>query len=94
MDVNQISLLSGSLLAILFEHLPGLSGWFEKQTPQGKRLVNLLSMVLVVGAAFGLACAGRYSGFACSADGAWEALTALVLAIAGNQGTYKIIKKK
>jgi hypothetical protein len=93
MDANQISALAGSLLAILFEYIPGLSDWYEPKTAPIKRLIMLGSMVLVVAATYGLSCLGRTAVFVCTSSGIWDAIYALVTAIVFNQGTHMITKK-
>ena len=69
MSAELLSILAGSLLALLFAYLPGLSGWYERlgSNPSGgtrKRLVMLACLALTAGASFGLACTswGRLLG--------------------------------
>jgi hypothetical protein len=73
MTVEMLSILAGSLLALLFAYLPGLSGWYQRlgderlvdqpetNQPDGgtrKRLVMLACLAVTAAASFGLACSG------------------------------------
>ena len=94
MTPEQIAILAGAFLAILFEYLPGLSGWYDPLSPQQKRLFMLGLMSVVTAVAFGLSCAGLFAVFACTWLGAWDALLALVAAVAANQGVHLLTKRK
>jgi hypothetical protein len=68
-----LSILAGSLLALLFAYLPGLSGWYQRLEDQPlvlkpldrsagggtrKRLVMLACLAVTAATSFGLACSG------------------------------------
>lgn len=89
MDNNQYAALAGTLLSLAGFYFPGFKTWFEKQTSDKKQLVMLGLIFIAVGARFALGCLGRDHAFACSVDGAWDALFAYGLAIVFNAGIYK-----
>ena len=94
MSVELISALAGMVLSIALEFIPGLEKWYAKFNPQEKRLVMLIALLLVVGGAFGLSCAGLFAAFACSWPGAWEAVMAFIAALVANQSVHFVLKKE
>jgi hypothetical protein len=101
MTAEFLSILAGSLLALLFAYLPGLSDWYEglgngqpADSGTRKRLVMLACLALTACASYGLACSGwgHYFGLSlsCSQAGAAELLRAFLLALAANQSTHRI----
>lgn len=104
MNAEMLSILAGSLLALLFAYTPGLADWYgqlgagsEGQPEDGgtrKRLVMLACLALTASAIFGLACTGWGQAFgltlSCTDAGAAELIKAFVLALAANQSTHRI----
>ena len=91
MESFNIGAVAGAVLSLLFKYVPGLNTWYDGQKPQNKELVMLGVVVLVVGGAYGLSCAGWLDIYACTEAGAKNAVFALVGAVAGNQGTYLML---
>lgn len=108
MSAEMLSILAGSLLALLFAYTPGLADWYQRlgsgtegQPDDGgarKRLVMLACLALTAGASFGLACSGWGREFGlelgCNQPGAAELLKAFVLALAANQSTHRISPRR
>ena len=76
-------------MKVIEAYIPGFKSWYEKLTAENKQLFMLGLLFVVVGGKFGLGCLGKDATFACTVDGAWNALVAYVLAIAANAGIYK-----
>ena len=94
MSIELISALAGMVISLALEFIPGLEGWYAKFDPQQKRLVMLVALVLVVGGAFGLSCAGLVTAFVCNWFGAWQAVMAFIAALVANQSVHLVLKKK
>ena len=108
MSAEMLSILAGSLLALLFAYTPGLADWYQQlgmgsdgRPADGgtrKRLVMLACLALTACASFGLACSGWGQDFGlpltCSQAGAAELLKAFVLALAANQSTHQISPRR
>ena len=84
---------AAGLLAVLFEYVPGLSPWYDKRTPEQKRLIMLGLLVLVCLAVFGLGCAGYLDTVSCDQAGAMQLVWMLLVAIGVNQGVHRIGKR-
>jgi protein-S-isoprenylcysteine O-methyltransferase Ste14 len=93
MTTEQLILIAGAVLAVLFAYIPGLASWFEPLENTKKRLIMLGILIVVTGAIFGLSCAGILSSVTCDKAGAISLVTALIYAIVANQGTYQILPK-
>ena len=93
MSVELISAIAGILISLILEFVPGVEGWYNKFTPQQKRLVMLVALFIVVGGAFGLSCAGLLAIFVCSVAGAWQAVMAFIAALVANQSVHLVLKK-
>lgn len=89
MAIEQFSVIAAAILALAGAYLPGVRPWYEGLDADRKQLVMLAAIFAVVAGKFGLGCLGKDATFMCTADGAYEALTAFVLAIATNAGVYK-----
>lgn len=94
MENLELAALAGALLSLLFEYVPGLSGWYDTKPETTKRLVMLGAIVIVAAGVYGLSCFNTpWVYVECSTTGLFELLSAVVFAIAGNQATHKIAKK-
>lgn len=90
MTAEQLSLIVGVVLSLLFSYFPGLKGWFEKLQPDEKRLVMLGVLFVVTAGIFGLSCAKLFEYFVCSWSGVWEAVKLFILAAVANQTAYSL----
>lgn len=89
MDIQQFSVIAAAVLALAGAYLPGVKAWYESLDADRKQLVMLGAIFATVAGKFGLSCLGKDATFVCTADGAYDALVAFVLAIATNAGVYK-----
>ncbi len=90
---TQLTTIAAALLAVLAEYVPGLKDWYGSLTETYKKLVMLGLLVIVVGVTFGLSCAGWLNAWQCNEVGLRDALYALALAIAANQGTHLLTRR-
>lgn len=93
MTPTEIVTITGVLLAVLFEYLPGLHTWYNALKDTEQRLIMLGLMVITVAATYGLSCAGWLHAWQCNQVGIKDAVFALGLAIAANQGTHRILPR-
>ena len=84
----------GVVVSLLFEYVPGLSGWYNGLKDEYQQLFMLGVLALVVGGAFGLSCADWEYFYTCDQLGAKDAIYAFVGALVGSQGAYLISPKK
>lgn len=93
MSVELISAIAGIILSLAFEFIPGFEKWYGGQSEQYKRLFMVAALVLVVGGAYGLSCAGLIAMFPCTGAGAWLAVQAFIAALVANQSVHLVLKK-
>lgn len=86
--------LAGVVIQLLFAYIPGVSGWYEKQTGQMKGLVQVGTMALVSAGALGLACVGWFDiPLTCDQAGIETVIKAFFVALAANQSIYLTVVK-
>ena len=93
MSPELVSAIAAVLLSVGFEYIPGLSKWYNALPDTSQRLIMLGCLCITVAGAFGLSCAGWLSVFQCTNAGIRDAVFALILAVAANQGVYNILPK-
>ena len=97
MTIYALVYLASGLLSLAFSYIPKLSTWYAEQSAQIKKLVMGAALLVTTGAVFGFGCAGWAASLGlpqleCTQYGAGDALKMLMLALAVNQGVYKITK--
>ena len=89
MSSENLSLIAGTVLSLVFSYVPGAKGWFMQFGPQVKRLIMLVLIILSAGAVYGLACLGWGNELgitlSCDQTGLFGLLRQVVLAIIANQ---------
>jgi len=91
MTVEQLALLGGTLLSLLFSYVPGLSGWFDAKDKTIKRLIMAVLLLVVAGGALALSCANlANTGVACTQQGVMDLIGIYILALVANQSVYAI----
>jgi hypothetical protein len=93
MTTEVIAAVSGIVLALAFEYIPGLHPWYNAQENNRQRLIMLAALALTVGGAYGLSCAGWLSLYPCTELGGREAIFAFVTALVTNQSTHRILPR-
>ena len=93
-----ISGIAGVLLSLVFSYVPGAKAWFEKLTGDQKRLVMLVTCLLVPLGMIGLSCAGLGADFGltvtCDRAGFVELAKAFAVAAIANQAAYQLSPAK
>lgn len=96
MTAEELSLIAGAVLSLLFSYVPGLSAWWEKLETEVKRLGMLLLLTTTAVVIYALSCAGVAQDLGifvvCDKAGAIELFMILVMALIANQGVYKLTK--
>jgi len=94
MSAENLSLIAGTLLSLVFSYVPGAKGWFTQFDPQVKRLIMLGLIIISAGVVYSLACLGWGTEFGinlqCSQSGLFALVEQVVLTIIANQGVYAI----
>ena len=93
MNAEQLSLVTGMVLSIGLQIIPGLKDWFDKLTADLKRLIIVALLAVVAAAIFGLSCLNVIHEVACTSAGAWLMFEYFALAAVANQVTYKLIRR-
>lgn len=90
MTPEQLALIAGAVLSLLFSYIPGLKNWFEGLSPEYKRLFMAGVLLVAALALFGGSCLNLWGYFVCSWLGLWEAVKLWLLAVAANQTIYLV----
>jgi hypothetical protein len=94
MSAEELSLVVGLLLSLLFSYVPGFKGRFEALATETKRLVMAGLLVLVAVGSYGVACWNILDvGVSCDQPGIVGLVTAFIAALVANQATYLISPK-
>lgn len=93
MTQEELVALVGIVTSLVFSYLPHVKDWFDAQTANVKRLLQVAVAVVVAGAVFGLSCAGLLHGFTCDWAGALSMLRLVVVFVIANQAAYSVTPK-
>ena len=90
MDENTLSLIAGSVLSLFFSYFPGVKGKYEKLTPDYKRVVMLVSLLVSAIGVYVTSCYGIFPTVECTREGVLGLVKVFILALVANQGTHKL----
>jgi len=93
MTPQNIVVVGGVILSLLFEYVPGVYEWHQKLGKRQTAAVMAGLMALVVLAAWLLSCYGPYNFLECNEAGAWNGFELYALALIANQVTYQLAGK-
>lgn len=87
-----LTVLAAGVVALIFAYFPGLRTKYAGLATEQKSIIMILLLLILTGVMTGLSCAGvlQVNGFQCTKDGFIRAGWMFMLALAANQGTYKI----
>jgi len=89
-----VVMVVSAVLMFVFEYLPGVADWYNKQTEVNKKRIMFGLLFLTVAVVFAGGCLGWFViAVTCDALGAVAALTLLFEAVAINQGAHRLFKK-
>ena len=93
LTAENLAMMLASAMAMAFDHLPALRGWFGALEPATKRLWMSALLALLAGAVAFAGCQGwLQTDLACQPD-QWPRLTQLLmLAMASNQAAHMLAK--
>lgn len=89
-----LSAIAGSLLSLGLEYIPGIAPRYAALDEVQKRLVMLVLIIASAAGLFGASCGDFLVYVECSSDGILELLGMIGIAIAANQGTHGLTKKR
>lgn len=92
-DQTSIAAISGVILSVLADWIPGFSPWYASQGYQKKRLVMAGLVLLTAVAIFLLACYSPLVYAECSERGAWELVELVTAVLIGNQSAHMLFKR-
>jgi hypothetical protein len=92
-----LALLAGGVLSLVLAYFPWVSAWYNKFDSPHKQFINLVALLFVSLAMFGLSCLGWLEGLGlppvtCDQPGALALVRAFILALVGSSGTYTATK--
>ena len=92
--LDLLAMLAGALLSVLVE-IPGIKGYYDRLTDNGKRLTMTAMLVVAALVIYGLSCAGLLGIFGdvsltCDQAGIMLLIRTLFVAIASNQSVFSL----
>ena len=94
MTAENLSLVAGTTLSLVFSYVPGARSWFEGFDPEIRRVIMLALLVCSAGTVYGFSCLGWAVEWGvsleCDRSGLFGLIEQLVLAIIANQSIYAI----
>jgi len=90
MTGQQLAVVAGIVLSLLFSYVPGLQAWYSAKDSQTKSLIMLGAVLLVAAGALGVSCAGWWPIVTCDKLGTKSLIEAFVAAMIANQATYLV----
>lgn len=94
MSAENLGIVAGILLSLIFSYVPGAADWFATLDANRKRLVMLGLLAATSIGIVGLACAGLSNTIVCDRPGILAIAQAFVLAAIANQTTYELSPKR
>jgi hypothetical protein len=94
MSAEQLAMVAGVILSLVFSYVPGVSDWYAKRTATEKSLIMAGLLALVAAGALGLSCARVIDAVVCTRDGAMGLVYAFIAALIANQATFVISPQK
>jgi hypothetical protein len=80
----------GAVVSLLFSYVPGLSGWFYKQTVDARKGIMAIVVIVVAALMYGALALGIIEGLPLGAATAWKFAEVVFFVLAGNQIIYMI----
>lgn len=97
MTAENLAVICGAVLSLIFSYAPGLSAKWEVLAAEVKRLWMLVLLFIVSVIVFSLACTGWGADFGivvtCDRTGFVGLVQALIYAVMANQTAYMLTKK-
>lgn len=93
MTSEQLAGLTGIVLQLLFEYLPGVSDWFGGLTAVTKRLTMAGLMAVTAVGVYFASCYTMWAAVSCDNAGIMSLISAFVAALVANQGAHLLFKR-
>jgi len=94
MTPEELALLLGAILSLVFAYFPWVKDWFDGLDSAYKPLLNAGLLLVLALALVGLNCLNLADYFECSYAGVFDAVIVWILALLGNQVTYAILVRQ
>ena len=94
MTPEQLVVLLGAVLSLVFAYFPWVKDWFEGLDSVWKPLLNAGLLLVLALALVGLGCLNVVDYFECSTAGVIEALIVWLFAVVANQATYAVVVRQ
>lgn len=89
-EAFEIGAIAGSVLSLVLSYAPGVGGWYDEQSAENKQIINIVLILVVSFALFGLGCAALADvGIPCSAQGVLNLAILVLFSIFSNASVYK-----
>lgn len=97
MNSNELSLLLGTALSLVFTFVPSLRDWYEKLDARTRAQVMAIGIIVISIGLVGASCAGLDGSVSCTKDGVLgfvkNAVVTALLALASNQTAHLLTKR-
>jgi multisubunit Na+/H+ antiporter MnhG subunit len=97
MNSNELSLLLGTALSLVFTFVPSLNRWYEQLDAKTKAQVMAVGIIVISIGVVGASCAGLDASISCTKDSvmsfAKNGVVSALLALASNQTAHSITKR-
>lgn len=94
MSAESLSLVTGTLLSLIFSYVPGVHNSYSNLEPTMKRLIMLGLLLVASGCIYGLSCLGWVQEWGvaikCNQSGLMALIRQTLIAIIANQSVYAI----
>lgn len=80
----------GAVVSLLFSYVPGLSGWYYKQTVDARKGIMAIVIIVVAALMYGALAMGIVTGMPLGEATAWKFGEVVFFCLAGNQLFYII----
>jgi hypothetical protein len=94
MSPEELALLLGAILSLVFAYFPWIKDWFDDLDSVWKPLLNAGLLLVLALALVGLNCIDLANYFECSYAGLVDALIVWVLALIGNKLAYEVLVRQ
>jgi hypothetical protein len=97
MTAELLASILAMAMSLVFAYVPGLGSWYSQLTGERKAVIMAIGLIIIAGAAFGVACAGLGDliglKLTCDGPGAVGLVRVLIAALVSNQATFILAVK-
>jgi len=90
MRIDLLVAVVGAVVSLLFSYVPGLSGWYYKQTVDARKGIMAITVIVVAALMYGALAMGIVTGMPLGSETVWKFVEVVFFVLAGNQIIYLI----